>query len=167
MSCRKPCARNVLWKQLETPKTSESNFSVSNKMFRCIIFVTICSSSFEFPEKNRDVSFSTSTYMYLCIQVPITISLYIQYSNTNICFLCLYTLKKRKVKARQGARKVLVLFSTANCTLERGETYPQNKFKNHPKIFETCSLCKKKFVHVGTPYRMNASDNNKLYTKAM
>ena len=67
MSCRKPCARNVLWKQLETPKTSESNFSVSNKMFRCIIFVTICSSSFEFPEKNRDVSFSTCTYMYLCI----------------------------------------------------------------------------------------------------
>ncbi|KAG2631529.1 hypothetical protein PVAP13_2NG200460 [Panicum virgatum] len=64
---RKPCARNVLWKQLETPKTSESNFSVSNKMFRCIIFVTICSSSFEFPEKNRDVSFSTCTYMYLCI----------------------------------------------------------------------------------------------------
>ena len=52
MSCRKPCARNVLWKQLETPKTSESNFSVSNKMFRCIIFVTICSSAFEFLEKN-------------------------------------------------------------------------------------------------------------------
>ena len=76
-------------------------------------------------------------------------------------------LEKRKVKARQGACKVLVSFSTANCTLERGETQPQNKFKNHPKIFETCSLCTIFFVHVGTPYRMNASDNNKLYTKAM
>ena len=71
-------------------------------------------------------------------------------------------LEKRKV-----ARKVLILFSTANCTLERGETHPQNKFKNQPKFFETCSLCTIFFVHIGTPYQMNTSDNNKLYTKAM
>ena len=71
MSCRKPCARNVLWKQLETPKTSESNFSVSNKMFRCIIFVTICSSSFEFPEKKTEMlalaPVHTCTYVFRCL----------------------------------------------------------------------------------------------------
>ena len=135
MSCRKPCARNVLWKQLETPKTSESNFSVSNKMFRCIIFVTICSSSFEFPEKNRDVSFSTCTYMYLCIQVPITISLYIQYSNTNICFLCLYTLKKRKVKARQARAKYLFRFQP-----------PIARQKEEKRILKTSSKITQKYL---------------------
>ena len=71
MSCRKPCARNVLWKQLETPKTSESNFSVSNKMFRCIIFVTICSSSFEFPEKKQRCQLQ-----HLYIHVPMYLGAY-------------------------------------------------------------------------------------------
>ena len=71
MSCRKPCARNVLWKQLETPKTSESDFSVSNKMFRCIIFVTICSSSFEFPEKKQRCQLQ-----HLYIHVPMYLGAY-------------------------------------------------------------------------------------------
>ena len=55
----------------------------------------------------------------------------------------------------------------ANCTHARKRRNASSKkFKNHPKIFETCSLCTF-FCHVGTPYWRNASDNNKLYTKAM